>query len=150
MPRMNRENWRPIEILMVEDNLGDVRLTQEALSEGKVRNHLHVVADGVEAMAFLRREGEHADAPQPDLILLDLNLPKKSGPEVLAEIKADPELRRIPVVILTVSKAEEDVLKSYNLHANCYITKPVNLDQFLEVVKSIEDFWLTVVMLPPR
>jgi CheY-like chemotaxis protein len=135
---------------MVEDNLGDVRLTQEALSEGKVRNHLHVVADGVEAMAFLRREGQHAHAPQPDLILLDLNLPKKSGPEVLAEIKADPELRRIPVVILTVSKAEEDVLKSYNLHANCYITKPVNLDQFLEVVKSIEDFWLTVVMLPPR
>jgi len=150
MPRMNRENCRPIEILMVEDNLGDVRLTQEALSEGKVRNHLHVVADGVEAMAFLRREGQHAHAPQPDLILLDLNLPKKSGPEVLAEIKADPELRRIPVVILTVSKAEEDVLKSYNLHANCYITKPVNLDQFLEVVKSIEDFWLTVVMLPPR
>jgi CheY-like chemotaxis protein len=147
---MNRENCRPIEILMVEDNLGDVRLTQEALSEGKVRNHLHVVADGVEAMAFLRREGEHTHAPQPDLILLDLNLPKKSGPEVLAEIKADPELRRIPVVILTVSKAEEDVLKSYNLHANCYITKPVNLDQFLEVVKSIEDFWLTVVMLPPR
>ncbi|MDP2046842.1 MAG: response regulator [Deltaproteobacteria bacterium] len=147
---MNRENCRPIEILMVEDNLGDVRLTQEALSEGKVRNHLHVVADGVEAMAFLRREGQHAHAPQPDLILLDLNLPKKSGPEVLAEIKADPELRRIPVVILTVSKAEEDVLKSYNLHANCYITKPVNLDQFLEVVKSIEDFWLTVVMLPPR
>jgi CheY-like chemotaxis protein len=135
---------------MVEDNLGDVRLTQEALSEGKVRNHLYVVADGVEAMAFLRREGQHAHAPQPDLILLDLNLPKKSGPEVLAEIKADPELRRIPVVILTVSKAEEDVLKSYNLHANCYITKPVNLDQFLEVVKSIEDFWLTVVMLPPR
>jgi len=150
MPRMNRENCRPIEILMVEDNLGDVRLTQEALSEGKVRNHLYVVADGVEAMAFLRREGQHAHAPQPDLILLDLNLPKKSGPEVLAEIKADPELRRIPVVILTVSKAEEDVLKSYNLHANCYITKPVNLDQFLEVVKSIEDFWLTVVMLPPR
>jgi CheY-like chemotaxis protein len=147
---MNRENCRPIEILMVEDNLGDVRLTQEALSEGKVRNHLHVVADGVEAMAFLRREGQHAHAPQPDLILLDLNLPKKSGPEVLAEIKADPELRRIPVVILTVSKTEEDILKSYNLHANCYITKPVNLDQFLEVVKSIEDFWLTVVMLPPR
>jgi len=150
MPRINRENCRPIEILLVEDNLGDVRLTQEALREGKVRNHLHVVADGVEAMAFLRREGQHAHAPQPDLILLDLNLPKKSGPEVLAEIKADPELRRIPVVILTVSKAEEDVLKSYNLHANCYITKPVNLDQFLEVVKSIEDFWLTVVMLPPR
>jgi two-component system, chemotaxis family, response regulator Rcp1 len=150
MPRMNREACRPIEILLVEDNPGDVRLTQEALREGKVRNHLHVVADGIAAMAFLRREGQHAQAPQPDLILLDLNLPKKSGREVLAEIKEDPELRRIPVVILTVSKAEEDVLKSYNLHANCYITKPVNLDQFLEVVKSIEDFWLTVVMLPPR
>jgi chemotaxis family two-component system response regulator Rcp1 len=150
MPRMDREHCRPIEILLVEDNPGDVRLTQEALREGKVRNHLHVAADGVEAMAFLRREGQHAHAPQPDLILLDLNLPKKGGREVLAEIKEDPELRRIPVVILTVSKAEEDVLKSYNLHANCYITKPVNLDQFLEVVKSIEDFWLTVVMLPPR
>jgi len=150
MTRLNRENCRPIEILLVEDNPGDVRLTQEALREGKVRNHLHVAADGVEAMAFLRREGQHAHAAQPDLILLDLNLPKKSGREVLAEIKEDPELRRIPVVILTVSKAEEDVLKSYNLHANCYITKPVNLDQFLEVVKSIEDFWLTVVMLPPR
>ena len=150
MTRLNRENCRPIEILLVEDNLGDVRLTQEALREGKVRNHLHVAADGVDAIAFLRREGQHAHAAQPDLILLDLNLPKKSGREVLAEIKEDPELRRIPVVILTVSKAEEDVLKSYNLHANCYITKPVNLDQFLEVVKSIEDFWLTVVMLPPR
>ena len=150
MPRTNRETCRPIEILLVEDNPGDVRLTQEALREGKVRNHLHVAADGVEALEFLRREGQHAHAPQPDLILLDLNLPKKGGREVLAEIKEDPELRRIPVVILTVSKAEEDVLKSYNLHANCYITKPVNLDQFLEVVKSIEDFWLTVVMLPPR
>jgi CheY-like chemotaxis protein len=147
---MDREHCRPIEILLVEDNPGDVRLTQEALREGKVRNHLHVAADGVEAMAFLRREGQHAQAPQPDLILLDLNLPKKGGREVLAEIKEDPDLRRIPVVILTVSKAEEDVLKSYNLHANCYITKPVNLDQFLEVVKSIEDFWLTVVLLPPR
>ena len=150
MPPMDREHCRPIEILLVEDNPGDVRLTQEALREGKVRNHLHVAADGVEAMAFLRREGKHAHAPQPDLVLLDLNLPKKGGREVLAEIKEDPDLRRIPVVILTVSKAEEDVLKSYNLHANCYITKPVNLDQFLEVVKSIEDFWLTVVMLPPR
>lgn len=150
MPPMDREHCRPIEILLVEDNPGDVRLTQEALREGKVRNHLHVAADGLEAMAFLRREGKHARAPQPDLVLLDLNLPKKGGREVLAEIKEDPDLRRIPVVILTVSKAEEDVLKSYNLHANCYITKPVNLDQFLEVVKSIEDFWLTVVMLPPR
>ena len=150
MSRLTKESCRPIELLLVEDNPGDVRLTQEALREGKVRNHLHVAADGVEALAYLRREGEHAKAPQPDLILLDLNLPKKSGREVLAEIKADPVLRRIPVVILTVSKAEEDVLKSYNLHANCYITKPVDLDQFLEVVKSIEDFWLTVVVLPPR
>jgi chemotaxis family two-component system response regulator Rcp1 len=147
---MNQETCRPIELLLVEDNPGDVRLTKEALREGKVRNHLHVAADGVEAMAYLRREGPHAQAHQPDLILLDLNLPKKSGREVLAEIKADPELRRIPVVILTVSKDEEDVLKSYNLHANCYITKPVDLEQFLEVVKSIEDFWLTVVMLPPK
>jgi CheY-like chemotaxis protein len=150
MSQINREACRPIEILLVEDNPGDVRLTQEALKEGKVRNHLHVVADGVEAMAFLRRAGQHAHAPQPDLILLDLNLPKMGGREVLAEIKEDSQLRRIPVVILTVSKAEEDVLKSYNLHANCYITKPVNLDQFLAVVKSIEDFWLTVVLLPPR
>lgn len=150
MSQLNQETCRPIELLLVEDNPGDVRLTQEALREGKVRNHLHVAADGVEAMAYLRREGRHAQARQPDLILLDLNLPKKSGREVLAEIKEDPKLRRIPVVILTVSKAEEDVLKSYNLHANCYITKPVDLDQFLGVVKSIEDFWLTVVMLPPR
>jgi chemotaxis family two-component system response regulator Rcp1 len=150
MSRIKKESCRPIELLLVEDNPGDVRLTQEALREGKVCNHLHVAADGVEALAYLRREGQYANARQPDLILLDLNLPKKSGREVLAEIKADPDLRRIPVVILTVSKAEEDVLKSYNLHANCYITKPVDLDQFLGVVKSIEDFWLTVVVLPPR
>lgn len=148
--RIKQKICRPIELLLVEDNPGDVRLTQEALREGKVRNHLQVAVDGVEALAFLRREGQYANAPQPDLILLDLNLPKKSGREVLAEIKADPALRRIPVVILTVSKAEEDVLKSYNLHANCYITKPMDLDQFLEVVKSIENFWLTVVVLPPR
>ncbi|MHB9072790.1 MAG: response regulator [Desulfobaccales bacterium] len=135
---------------MVEDNPGDVRLTVEALKEGKVRNNFRTVEDGVEAMAFLRRQGPYADAPRPDLILLDLNLPKKNGREVLAEIKEDPELRRIPVVILTVSQAEQDIVKSYNLHANCYITKPVDLDQFLEVVKSIENFWLTVVMLPPR
>ncbi|MGO8761250.1 MAG: response regulator [Desulfobaccales bacterium] len=145
-----RESCRPIEILMVEDNPGDVRLTVEALKEGKVRNNLHTVADGVQAMAFLRRQGQYADATRPDLVLLDLNLPKMNGREVLAEIKEDPELRRIPVVILTVSKAEQDILKSYNLHANCYITKPVDLDQFLGVVKSIENFWLTVVMLPPR
>ena len=135
---------------MVEDNPGDIRLTVEALKEAKVRNNLHTVEDGVEALAFLRREGRYAEAPRPDLVLLDLNLPKKNGREVLAEIKEDPDLRRIPVVILTVSQAEQDIVKSYNLHANCYITKPVDLDQFLEVVKSIENFWLTVVMLPPR
>lgn len=145
-----RGDCRPIEILMVEDNPGDVRLTVEALQEGKVRNNLHTVEDGVEALAFLRRQGRYKDAPRPDVVLLDLNLPKMSGQEVLAEMKEDAELRRIPVVILTVSKAEQDILKSYNLHANCYITKPVDLDQFLTVVKSIEDFWLTVVMLPPR
>jgi chemotaxis family two-component system response regulator Rcp1 len=150
MTRIQREACRPIEILMVEDNPGDVRLTVEALKEGKVRNNFHTVEDGVEALAFLRREGGYAEAPRPDLILLDLNLPKMNGPEVLAEIKEDPELRRIPVVILTVSQAEQDIVKSYNLHANCYITKPVDLDQFLEVVKSIENFWLTIVKLPPR
>lgn len=141
---------RPIEILMVEDNPGDVRLTVEALKEGKVRNNMHTVVDGEEAMKFLRRQAPFAQAPRPDLILLDLNLPKKTGREVLTEIKADPQLRRIPVVVLTVSKSEQDILESYNLYANCYITKPVNLEQFLEVVKSIEDFWLTVVTLPPR
>lgn len=145
-----REACRPIEILMVEDNPGDVRLTVEALKEGKVRNNLHTVADGKAAMHFLRRQDPYGQAPRPDLVLLDLNLPKKNGREVLAEIKDDPDLKRIPVVILTVSEAEQDILKSYNLHANCYITKPVNLDQFIMVVKSIEDFWLTVVMLPPR
>ena len=139
-----------VEILMVEDNPGDVRLTQEALKEGKVRNKMHVVGDGVEALAFLRREGQYADAPRPDLILLDLNLPRRNGREVLAEIKEDPDLRRIPVVILTISQAEEDILKTYDLHANCYITKPVDLDQFIKVVKSIEDFWLTIVKLPPN
>ncbi len=147
-----RSEWsvKPIEILMVEDNPGDVRLTVEALKEGKVRNKLHVVEDGVEAMAFLRGEGEYADAPRPDLILLDLNLPKKDGREVLAEIKGDPNLRRIPVVVLTVSEANEDILKTYDLHANCYVTKPVDLDQFIVVVKSVEDFWLTIVKLPPN
>ncbi|MCX5892111.1 MAG: response regulator [Deltaproteobacteria bacterium] len=145
-----RGSCRPIEILMVEDNPGDVRLTVEALKEGKVRNILHTVEDGEEAMKFLRRQEPYAKAPRPDLVLLDLNLPKKNGREVLAEIKDDPDLKRIPVVILTVSEAEQDILKSYNLHANCYITKPVNLEQFIKVVRSIEDFWLTVVMLPPR
>ena len=140
----------PVEILLVEDNPGDVRLAQEALKDAKMRNNLHAVGDGVEAMAFLRREGKYADAPRPDLILLDLNLPKKNGREVLAEIKGDEHLKRIPVVILTISKAEEDIVRTYNLHANCYITKPVSLEQFMKVVKSIEEFWLTIVKLPPE
>jgi CheY-like chemotaxis protein len=139
---------RPIEILLVEDNPGDVRLTIEALRESKVRNHLSVARDGVEALAFVRREGAHAQAVRPDLILLDLNLPRKDGREVLAELKADPDLKTIPVVILTTSRAEQDVLRSYELQANCYISKPVDLDQFITVVKSIEDFWLTIVTLP--
>jgi two-component system, chemotaxis family, response regulator Rcp1 len=139
-----------IEILLVEDNPGDVRLTQEALKEGKVRNNLNVITDGVNALAFLRREGQYTHAPRPDVILLDLNLPKKDGREVLAEIKTDPHLKRIPVVILTTSEAEQDILKTYNLHANCYITKPVDLEQFITVVKSIEGFWFSVVKLPPR
>ena len=140
---------RPIDILLVEDNPGDVRLTREALREGKIRNNLHVARDGVEALAFLRREGGHADAPRPDVILLDLNLPRKSGREVLSEVKQDPALRQIPVVVLTSSEAEEDIVRAYDLHANCYISKPVDLDQFITVVKSIEDFWFTVVKLPP-
>lgn len=146
---MNIEgSGRPIEILLVEDSPGDVRLTQEVLKEAKVRNQLHIVSDGVKAMTFLRREGKYANSPRPDLILLDLNLPKKDGREVLSEIKSDENLRRIPVVILTISKSEEDVFKSYDLYANCYVTKPVDLNQFLKVVKSIEDFWLTIVKLP--
>ena len=140
----------PIEILLVEDNIGDVRLTKEALKEGKVYNNLHWVKDGVEAMEFLQRRGKYADAPRPDIILLDLNLPKKDGREVLQDIKSDEQLRRIPVVVLTTSKAEEDVLRSYNLHANCYVTKPVDLEKFIVVVKSIDIFWLTVVTLPPN
>ncbi len=137
-----------VEILLVEDNPGDVRLTKEAMKEAKMRNNLSVARDGVEAMAFLRREGEYADAPRPDVVLLDLNLPKKDGRSVLAEIKADPDLRRIPVVILTSSKAEEDVLNSYDLHANCYVTKPGDLEQFIEVVKSVGNFWVQIVKLP--
>lgn len=138
----------PIEILLVEDTPGDVRLTQEALREGKVKNNLHVARDGVEALAFLRREGIHKDAVRPDLVLLDLNLPRKDGREVLAEIKADPALKMLPVVVLTTSSAENDIVNTYSLHANCYITKPVDLEQFVKVVKSIDDFWLTVVRLP--
>lgn len=139
---------RPVEILLVEDNPGDVRLTAEALQDGKVWNRLSVAPDGVEALAFLRHEGTHVAAPRPDVILLDLNLPKKDGRQVLAEIKSDTDLRRIPVVVLTTSKAEEDIVKTYDLHVNCYITKPVDLEQFLSVVHVIEDFWLCVVKLP--
>jgi len=138
----------PIEILLVEDNPADVRLTVEVLKETKVRNTLTVAADGIEALDLLRRIGRYTHAVRPDLILLDLNLPRKDGRQVLAEIKADLDLRRIPVVILTSSKAEEDIVKSYNLYANCYVTKPVDLEQFVKVVKSIEDFWLTIVKLP--
>ncbi len=140
---------RPIDILLVEDSPADVRLTQEALKEAKVLNELHVVHDGVEAMAFLRKQGKYAPAPDPDLVLLDLNLPKKDGREVLAEIKEDDNLKRIPVVVITTSGAEEDVVRSYSLHANAYVTKPVDLKQFLEVIRSIERFWLAVVTLPP-
>lgn len=139
---------RPIELLLVEDSPSDVRLTVEALKEAKVKNTLHVVTDGVEALRFLRREGEYASSPKPDLILLDLNLPKKDGREVLAEIKEDEELRRIPIVVLTTSSAEEDIARAYSLHANCYVTKPVDFTQFMKVIHSIESFWLTVVKLP--
>jgi CheY-like chemotaxis protein len=141
---------RLVNILLVEDNPGDVRLTQEAFKEGKIQNSLYVVGDGEEAIAFLRRENEYATKPAIDLILLDLNLPRKDGREVLSEIKQDPDLKSIPVVVLTTSKAEEDIIRSYNLHANCYVTKPLGLVQFITVVKSIEDFWLTVVKLPPE
>jgi two-component system, chemotaxis family, response regulator Rcp1 len=144
----NAADGKPIEILLVEDNPGDVRLAVEALRDAKVANRLHIVEDGVEAMSFLRRESRYADVPRPDLILLDLNLPRKDGREVLAEIKQDADLKRIPVVILTSSAAEQDVVQAYNLYANCYITKPMDLDQFLKVVRSIEDFWLIVVTLP--
>ncbi len=139
-----------VEILLVEDSPGDVRLTIEALKEAKVNNRLNVVGDGVEALEFLRREGKYAKAPRPDVVLLDLNLPRKDGRRVLAEIKEDPSLKVIPVVVLTTSRAEEDILKAYEHHANCYITKPVDFQQFLHVVQSIEDFWLSVVRLPPK
>ncbi len=144
----NDMTGRPVNILLVEDNPGDVRLTKEALKESKMRNHLSVVEDGVEALAYLRKEGKYAAAAHPDIILLDLNLPKKDGREVLAEVKADDKLKHIPVVVLTSSKAEQDILRAYNLHANCYVTKPVDLEQFITVVKSIEDFWFVVVKLP--
>ncbi|MGA2555681.1 MAG: response regulator [Verrucomicrobiota bacterium] len=140
----------PIEILLVEDSPSDTDLTVEALQKGKVLNHLTVVDDGVKAMDFLRRRGAYADAPRPDLILLDLNLPRKDGREVLADIKADVKLRAIPIVVLTTSRAEQDILKVYQLNGNCYITKPVDFRQFMEVVKAIESFWLTIVKLPPK
>lgn len=139
-----------IEILLVEDNPGDIRLTKEALKDSKILNNLSVAEDGIEAMTFLRKEGKYADASRPDLILLDLNLPKKDGRQVLKEIKEDPSLKRIPVVILTTSRSEQDILKTYDLHANCYINKPVDLDQFVNVVKSIESFWFSIVKLPPE
>jgi chemotaxis family two-component system response regulator Rcp1 len=139
---------RPIEVLLVEDNPGDVRLTEEALKEGRINSHLNVVSDGVEATDFLWRRGKYAKAPRPDLVLLDLNLPRKNGREVLQEIKTDRNLRRIPVMVLTTSKAEQDLQKAYSLHANCYITKPVDLDQFLDVIRSIEQFWFNIVTLP--
>jgi two-component system, chemotaxis family, response regulator Rcp1 len=141
--------YQPIEILLVEDSVGDARLAKEALKDSKVRNNLHHVLDGVEAMDFVRRRGKFSDVARPDLILLDLNLPKKDGREVLAEIKVDDDLKRIPVVILTTSKDEEDILKSYNLHANCYISKPIDFGQFIKVVRTVEEFWLSIVKLPP-
>jgi two-component system, chemotaxis family, response regulator Rcp1 len=141
-------NNREVEILLIEDNPGDARLTTEALKEAKVRNKLTHIADGIEALAFLRQQGKYVGAHRPDLILLDLNLPRKDGREVLAEIKADERLKRIPVVILTTSQAEEDILRAYNLNANCYVSKPVDLDQFIKVLKTIKEFWLTIVKLP--
>jgi chemotaxis family two-component system response regulator Rcp1 len=146
----NHRLVRPIEILLVEDNPGDADLAREALEGSKFNNILNVVDDGEKAMAYLRRDGLYPEVSRPDLILLDLNIPKKDGRQVLAEIKEDDNLKRIPVVILTTSRAEEDVMKSYNLHCNCYITKPIDLNQFLSVVRSIEDFWLSIVVLPPN
>lgn len=139
---------RPVEILLVEDNEADIRLTKEGLKEAKIRNKLHVVRDGDEAMQFLQKRGEHADAVTPDLILMDLNLPKKDGRELLREIKSNENLAHIPVVVLTTSEAEKDIIKSYKLHANCYVTKPMGIDQFVEVITAIENFWLTIVKLP--
>jgi two-component system, chemotaxis family, response regulator Rcp1 len=150
MMESNGISGQPLEVLLVEDSPGDIRLTQEALKDAKVHINLRVARDGIDAMAFLKREGEYAAAPRPDLILLDLNLPRKDGREVLKEIKENPELKSIPVVILTTSASEADILRSYLLHANCYITKPVNLDGFLTVVKSIDSFWLSIVKLPPN
>ncbi len=145
-----RDIGKLVDILLIEDNPGDVRMTQEVLKESNILNKMYAVGDGVEAMAFLRQEGKYADAPRPDIILLDLNLPRKDGHEVLAEVKSDDDLKRIPVVVLTISEAEDDILKSYDLHGNCYITKPIDFREFIKVVKSIEDFWLTIVKLSPE
>jgi CheY-like chemotaxis protein len=141
---------KPIEILLVEDSRGDIGLIEEVFEDAKIRNNLHIAEDGEEATLFLNQQGQFLGAPRPDIILLDLNLPKKDGREVLQEVKEDDNLKNIPIVVLTTSKAEEDILKSYNLHANAYITKPVDFDQFIRVIKSIEDFWLQVVKLPPK
>lgn len=141
---------KTVEILLVEDNPGDVRLTLEIFKDARMRNNINTVSDGIEAMEYLRNQGKYSKAVKPDLILLDLNLPRKDGREVLSDIKSDVLLKRIPIVILTISMAEADILKSYDLHANCYITKPINLGQFIKVVTSIEDFWLAVVKLPPK
>jgi two-component system, chemotaxis family, response regulator Rcp1 len=147
---MYTDGSKPVDILLVEDNPGDVRLAQEALKESKVHNNMFVVGDGVEAMEFLRKQGKFASVPRPDLVILDLNLPRKNGREVLADIKSDNSLKRIPVVVLTVSRDEQDILKAYDLHANCYITKPIDFEQFLKITKTIEEFWLTIVRLPPK
>ncbi len=149
-PQTALHDTKAIQILLVEDNPGDVRLTQEVLKEAVVPNRIHAVRTGIEALAFLRRQGQYSDAPRPDLILLDLNLPKKSGHEVLDEIKTDERLKRIPVVVLTTSSADQDITKAYDAHANCYITKPIDLNQFLKAMKAIEEFWFTVVKLPPE
>lgn len=145
---MNSQCARPVEILLIEDSAADARLTREALKDLKIRSHLHVATDGVEGTAFLKREGRYADAPRPDLIVLDLNLPRKDGREVLAEIKADADLKKIPVIILTTSEAERDILTVYNLHANCYICKPVDLDHFLGVIAQVTGYWVDLVRLP--
>ena len=143
-------NFKLIDILVVEDNPGDARLIMEVLKSNKIHNSLHIVKDGVEAMDFLHKKGEFADVPRPDLIFLDLNLPKKDGREVLAELKSDNDLKSIPVVVMTMSQSEEDILRAYNLHANCFVTKPIDLDQFVKVVESIEDFWFSLVKLPSK
>ena len=151
MKRIDKiEQARPVDILLVEDNPGDVRLTKEALKDAKVLNEIYVAKDGIEAMKFLHREGQFSKVPLPDLILLDLNLPKKDGREVLAEVKQDQTLKHIPVVVLTTSKADEDIVKTYNLHANAYITKPVDLNRFVEIMHALEEFWFTIVKLPPK